>query len=392
MWIVRLALRRPYTFVVAAMLAIILAVVMYLRTPTDIFPNINIPIISVIFNYSGMSADDMSNRIVRPFERILGTTVNDIEHIESQSLNGISVIKMQFQPKAKIEEAVAQVTAVSQTAIRSMPPGTQPPLILQFSASSVPILQLSLGSDTMPEAKLFDNAVQVPPSAIGHHPRRADSLSVRRASSARSSWTSIPKSSPPTAFRPRTSPTPSTPRTSSCRPAPPRSAREEYPVRLNSSPATVAALNELPIRTVNGTTIRLCDIGPVRDGFTVQTNIVHANGKRGVLLSIYKPGNASTLDVVDSVQGGPAADSEVTASRGGLLKITPDVRSVPLRAGLALTGVMKEGRHRRRPDRPDDPALPGLLAQHADRHDLHPAVHPRSRSSCCPSWAKRSTS
>src|SRR5437867_3176165 len=158
MWIVRLALRRPYTFVVMAMLIAILGFLSIIWTPTDIFPVVDIPVVSVAFSYTGMPAEDMEKRVVSQFERFLTTTVDDIEHIESQSLNGIGVIKIYFQPKAKIEQAIAQVTAVSQTAIRNMPPGMQPPLIIRYNASSVPILQLSLRSDTLPENQLFDLA------------------------------------------------------------------------------------------------------------------------------------------------------------------------------------------------------------------------------------------
>jgi len=156
MWIVRLALRRPYTFVVAALLVLILGVVTIFRTPTDIFPNVDIPVISCVFQYAGMSADDMESRIMTPFERFLVTTVNDVDHIESQSLNGTGVIKIYFQKTAKIEEAMASVTATAQTGLRIMPPGTQPPLVIRYSASSVPILQLSIHSDTIPEQQLFD--------------------------------------------------------------------------------------------------------------------------------------------------------------------------------------------------------------------------------------------
>src|SRR5688572_2673909 len=161
MWIVRLALRRPYTFVVTAMLVLILGVVTILRMPTDIFPQIEIPVVSVIFNYTGMSPEDMERRIVTPFERTLLTTVDDIEHTESQSLTGIAVVKIYFQPGAQIPRSVAQVTAVSQSAIRLMPPGTQPPLVMQYSASDVPILQLSLESDTLSEQQIFDLATNV---------------------------------------------------------------------------------------------------------------------------------------------------------------------------------------------------------------------------------------
>src|SRR4051812_29665504 len=168
MWIVRLALRRPYTFVVMAMLVVFMGIFAVKQMATDIFPSIDIPVVSVIFNYTGMSPEDMEKRIVSPFEKILTTTVNDIHHTESQSLNGVSVTKIYFQPSAKIEVAIAQVTAVSQTAIRQMPQGTQPPLVIQYNAASVPILQLSLGSDTMTEQALFDTAVNyVRPQLVG---------------------------------------------------------------------------------------------------------------------------------------------------------------------------------------------------------------------------------
>src|ERR1700722_15340763 len=156
MWIVRLALRRPYTFVVAAILLLILGPVAILRTPTDIFPNINIPVVSVIWNYTGLSPENMANRIVVGYERTLTTTVNDIQHIESQSLNGIAVIKIFFQPNVQIAAAVAQVTAISQTAVRQLPPGTTPPLVIQYNASTVPILQLALSGQGLSEQQLGD--------------------------------------------------------------------------------------------------------------------------------------------------------------------------------------------------------------------------------------------
>ena len=159
MWIVRLALRRPYTFVVAALLILILGPLAILRTPTDIFPNINIPVVSVLWNYSGLAPQEMSDRIVSITERALTTTVNDIEHIESQSLSGIAVVKIFFHPHANISTAIAQVTAISQTQLRFLPPGITPPLVITYSASSVPILQLALSSRTIPEQGLFDYAV-----------------------------------------------------------------------------------------------------------------------------------------------------------------------------------------------------------------------------------------
>src|ERR1051326_863660 len=255
MWIVRLALRRPYTFVVAAMLVAILGVyTIFWRMPTDIFPEVNIPVISVAFNYGGMSADDMEKRIIGQFERFLTTTVNDIEHIESQSLNGIGIIKIYFQKTAKIENATAQVTAVSQTAIRSMPLGTQPPLVIQYNASNVPILQLSLGSDTLPEQQLFDLAintlrpqlitipgVQIPYPYGGKQRQIVVDLDPEKLYS----WGISPADvSNAVNAQNLILPAGST-----------KIGNQEYQVRLNSSPETVAALNDLPVKTVNGATV-----------------------------------------------------------------------------------------------------------------------------------------
>ncbi len=302
MWIVRLALRRPYTFVVAALLVAILGIyVIMAKIPTDIFPNINIPVITVIYNYQGMAAGDMEKYIVTPYEQFLTTTVNDIEHIESQSLNGISVTKIYFQPNAKIEVAIAQVTAVSQTAVRQMPPGTTPPLVIQYNASSVPILQLSISSETVPEQELFDDTVkilrvplttipgiQIPYPYGGKQrnimvdidPQKLYSygLSPADVSNAINAQNLI-------------LPSGST-----------KIGTQEYQVHLNSSPEAATLLNDLPIKSVNGTTIYIKDVAHVRDGFSVQTNVVHTNGKRGVLLTILKSGNASTLDVVNNVK------------------------------------------------------------------------------------------
>src|SRR4051812_26864165 len=285
MWIVRLALRRPYTFVVAAMLVAILGVLLILRMPTDIFPKVDIPVISVAFNYTGMSPTDVEQRLVGQFERILTTTVNDIEHTESQSLYGIGVIKIYFQPNANIDKATAQVTAIAQTATRFMPPGSQPPLILQYSASDVPILQLSLSSDTLPEQSMFDLAINVmrpqlvtipgvqipypyggkqrqimvdlePDKLHGYGVSAADiSAAVNNQNLILPAGTA-------------------------------KIGQQEYQVRLNSSPAVVTQLNDLPVKTVDGATVFLRDVAHVRDGYQVQTNVVHTGGKRGVLVSI----------------------------------------------------------------------------------------------------------
>src|SRR5690242_20103596 len=252
MWIVRLALRRPYTFVVAAMLVAILGcLIVFAWMPTDIFPVVDIPVVSVAFNYTGMPAEDMEKRVVGQFERFLTTTVDDVEHIESQSLYGIGVIKIYFQPRAKIEQAIAQVTAISQTAIRQMPPGMQPPLIIRYNASSVPILQLSLRSDTLPENQLFDistnflrpQLITIPgvqiPYPYGGKQRQvmvdidpdklyAYGLSPADVSNAVNAQNLI-------------LPAGST-----------KIGTQEYQVKLNSSPDTIAALNNLPIKSVNG--------------------------------------------------------------------------------------------------------------------------------------------
>ncbi|MGA2498056.1 MAG: efflux RND transporter permease subunit [Tepidisphaeraceae bacterium] len=337
MWIVRLALRRPYTFVVAAMLVAILGIVTILRMPTDIFPEIDIPVVSVIFNYAGISPDDMEKRMVSNFERFLTTTVNDIDHIESQSLNGIAVIKVFFQKGARIEAATAQVTAVSQAAIRQMPPGTTPPLVIRYSASSVPILMLSISSDTMSEQQIFDTTVnflrpqlitiqgvQIPYPYGGKQrqimvdidPDRlyAWGISPNDVSNAVNAQNLI---------------------------LPAGSAKigpQEYPIRLNSSPETVAALNDLPIKTVNGITVCIKDVAHVRDGFSVQTNLVHANGRRGVLLPILKDSKASTIDVVKNIR---ANLPRIAATLPPEMNITPMFdQSLFVRA--AVEGVIKE--------------------------------------------------
>src|SRR4051812_16886289 len=275
MWIVRLALRRPYTFVVAAMLVMILGVVTIFRTPTDIFPDVDIPVIAVVFQYSGMSSDDMESRIVTPFERFMVTTVNDVEHVESQSLNGVGVIKVYFQKGAKIEEAMASVTATAQTGLRTMPPGTQPPLIIRYSASSVPIVQLSISSETIPEQELFDltinrlrtQLITIPgvliPYPYGGKQRQvmvdldpekcyAWGISPQEVSNAIGSQNlTLPAGTA-------------------------KIGPQEYQIRLESSPEAAAAINDMPVKTVNGTTVYVKDVAQVRDGFQVQTNVVHA--------------------------------------------------------------------------------------------------------------------
>ncbi len=337
MWIVRLALRRPYTFVVTSILVLILGVLTIFTTPTDIFPAINIPVISVIFNYSGMSPKDMEEHIVTGFERILTTTVNDVEHTESQSLYGIATVKVYFQPNAKIETAIAQVTAIAQTAIRSMPPGTQPPLVIQYSASNVPILQLSLSSDTLPEQGMFDQAtnfirprlvtvpgVQIPAPYGGKQRQVMVDLDPERLFA----WDISPSDiSAVVGAQNLILPAGTA-----------KIGTQEYPVVLNSSPPKAADLNDLPIKTANGTQVYLKDVAHVRDGFQVQTSLVHVSGKRGVLLTILKNGGASTLDVVAGIK---ASLKDLAATLPAGLKVTPLFdQSLYVRA--SVSGVVKE--------------------------------------------------
>ncbi|KYF82881.1 RND transporter [Sorangium cellulosum] len=300
MWLVRIALQRTYTFIVMSMLIVILGVFTITRMPTDIFPDIDIPVLSVIFNYGGLPPEEMEKRIVNNYERFLTTTVNDIDHIESQSLTGISIIKIFLQPGASVEAATAQVTAISQTAIRQMPPGISPPLIIRYSASSVPILQAALESESLSEQQLFDYAVnfiradiatirgtQIPYPYGGKQrqimvdidPQRlfAWGLSPRDVNAALGLQNVILPSG--TA----------------------KMGENEYPVIMNSSPAAFEDLGKLPLKTVNGTTVYLRDVASVRDGSSPQTNMVHVEGKRSVLLSVLKNGNASTLDVTSRI-------------------------------------------------------------------------------------------
>jgi multidrug efflux pump subunit AcrB len=337
MWIVRLALRRPYTFVVLSLLLFIVGPVVMLRTPVDIFPNIDIPVVSVIWNYAGMSPRELSDRIVLPFERSLTTTVNDIEHSESQTLNGISVTKIFFRPTVNISQAVAQVTAVSQTALRQYPQGTTPPLVIQYSASSVPVLQLGLSGDGLTEQQLNDfgqnfvrtqlatvqgaalafpyggkqRQVQVD---INTHKLQAYGLSASDVVNAVSAQNIILPAGDV------------------------KMGHIDYPVETNSAPTSIAALNGLPIKTVNGATIYIRDIGNVRDGFPPQTNIVRVDGQRSSLLSIQKTGNSSTLDIIANVR---AQLPSILAQLPPALRLTPIAdQSIFVRA--AISGVVRE--------------------------------------------------
>jgi multidrug efflux pump subunit AcrB len=301
MWLVRIALRRPYTFVVMSMLIVILGVATILRMPTDIFPDIDIPVISVIWNYTGLPPEEMEKRIVVNYERMLTTTVNDIEHIESQSLTGIAVVKIFFQPGARIEAATAQVTAVSQAAVRMMPTGTTPPFIIRYSASNVPILQAALESDSLSEQQLFD---------YGTNFVRADMATVQ---GTQIPWPYGGKQrqimvdiDPPRLWSYGLSPRDVTNAIATQNVILPTGTAKmgvnEYPVLMNSSPEAMKEIGDLPVKTVNGRTIYVRDIANVRDGAAPQTNMVHVEGRRSVLMSILKNGNVSTLDVAARIR------------------------------------------------------------------------------------------
>jgi multidrug efflux pump subunit AcrB len=337
MWIVRLALSRPYTFVVASMLIILLSVVAIQQTPVDIFPNINIPVVSVIWNYTGLTPQDMADRITGNSERIATTTVNDIQHIESTTLNGIAIIKLFFQPGTKIEGAVAQVTSAAQVILRQAPPGTTPPLVIAYSASSVPILQLGLGSATLSEQQLFDIGVNflrtqlitVPGAAVpypyGGKQRQVDvDLDPQALFEKGISGSEVVNAiSVQNVVLPQGTS---------------KIGDREYDVELNSSPKKIPELNDLPIKVVNGATIYVHDVAFVHDGNAFQTNIVRQDGKRGVLITVLKSGNASTLAVVNGItQKLPGLQAQLPPEL--TLKKTID-QSLFVRA--AVNGVLKE--------------------------------------------------
>jgi multidrug efflux pump subunit AcrB len=301
MWIVRVALDRPYTFIVLAVLILVLSPVMILRTPTDIFPNIDIPVIAAAWQYTGMNPEELEGRITSPFERILTLAIDNIGHLESTTINGQSIVKIYLQPGARLDTANAQVTAASQAILRFLPPGTQPPIIINYSASSVPILQLGLSGDGLSEQQLNDlgqnflrpQLVTVPgavvPFLYGGKQRQimvdlnpglvqSKGLSPQDVLNAVQQQNLILPSG--TA----------------------KMGTFEYDVRLNASLKTVPEFNDLPIKVVGNSTIYLRDVANVRDAFAPQTNIVRQDGRRGALVSVLKAGNASTLDVVKGIR------------------------------------------------------------------------------------------
>jgi CzcA family heavy metal efflux pump len=302
MWIVALALRRPYTFVVMAIVILILTPITILRTPTDIFPDINIPVVSVVWFYTGMSPQDMADRIVANSERGITTTVNDIEHMESQSVYGLGIIKVFFRPGTNVQGAIAQITAICQTTVRGLPPGTTPPLIISYSASTTPIIQLGLSSKTLPEQQLFDlgqnflrTFLATVPGAATPYPYGGKlrqiqvDLDLPKLQAYGLSPVDIVN-----AVNAQNIILPS---------GTMKMGPLEYNIEMNGTPETIAELNDLPVKTTNGSTLYMRDVAHIRDGFAPQTNIVRQDGNRGALMSIYKNGTASTLQIVAGVKG-----------------------------------------------------------------------------------------
>src|SRR6266852_4485050 len=303
MWIVKLALARPYTFIVLSVVLLLISPVVLLRTPVDIFPSINIPVISVIWTYTGLAPSEMETRIVSIFERSLTTSVNNIEHIESQSLNGVAVIKVFLQPTADINGAISEVIAEAQVGLKQFPPGITPPLVLSYDASSVPILQLGLSGKVRQVMVDIDSQQMM---AKGLSP-----LDVVNAVNAQN--VILPSGTA-------------------------KIGRTEYNVGLNGSPSMVDALNHIPVKVVSGGTIYIQDVAHVRDGYAVQQNIVRQDGQRGVLLAVQKSGSASTLSIVSAIY---AALPKIKATLPPELVITPQFdQSLFVRA--SLQGVVRE--------------------------------------------------
>jgi multidrug efflux pump subunit AcrB len=338
MWIVKLALRRPYTFVVAALLLLLLTPFILLRTPTDIFPAINIPVVSIIWNYTGLNAVDMENRIVYNEERALTTTVNNIEHIESSSYFGIGIIKVFFRQGTSVDAGVAQCTAISQTVLRALPPGTTPPLVIQYNASTVPIIQYGVSSQTLSEQEIFDTSVNqiriglitvqgaAIPFPFGGKQRLVSvDLNLKALQSQNLSPQDVV-----TALSLQNFVLPG---------GTAKIGSTEYDVNLNTSPKILDELNDLPIKTVNGAVIRIRDVAQVRDGYLPQQNVVRQDGIRSVLISILKTGTASTLTVASGIKQAMAATMK-TVSDKLIVKQFID-QSIFVRA--AISGVVREG-------------------------------------------------
>src|SRR5450830_2164380 len=336
--IVGIALKRPYTFVVMALLMLIVGVLSALRTPTDIFPEIRIPVIAVIWQYTGLPPDQMAGRITSPFERVLTTTVNDIRHIDAQSLNGFGIVKVYFQPGVNISTANAQLTSVSQAILRNLPPGTVPPLILNYSASTVPIVQLALSGNGLSEQKLGDlglNTVRLLRTSVAGaavpYPFGGKTRQVQiDLDSARMQARGLSAQDVATALATQNVITPVGTQ---------KIGSYEYMLQLNNAPSDFRDLENLPIKTADGTTVLIRDVATVRDGNPPQTNIVHVNGNRSVLIPVLKTGSASTLGVIAGIKD-KLAESKAALPPNLNIDLIGD-QSLFVRA--AISGVAREG-------------------------------------------------
>src|SRR5580693_2753937 len=301
MWIVNLALRRPYTFIVLAIFILIAGVLSILSTPKDIFPSINIPVISVIFNFPGLSPRDLEQHLTTVYERVLTTTVDNIEHIESESLFGIAVVKIYLQPNASVPIGIAQVTSISQAILRQLPTGITPPLVLSYSATNVPVLRVGLSGQGLSEQQLGDlglnfvrtQLITVPGVAIpypygGKQRYIAVDLNYQALQARGLTPTDVI-----TAVNSQNLTLPA---------GTAKISELEYQVGLNSSPRTIADLNAIPVKAIGNTVIYVRDVANIRDGFIPQTNVVRFNGQRASMLDIQKTGSASTLDIVSGVK------------------------------------------------------------------------------------------
>src|ERR1700678_1655013 len=336
--VVRLALARPYTFVVMAILVMIFGVLSPIRTPTDIFPNIGIPVISVVWGYTGLAPDDMAGRIVAPYERVLSTTVNDVEHIESQSFPGMGVVKIFFQPNVDINAAQAQVTSISQTILKQLPAGATPPIILVYNASSVPVIQLALSSDSHSQIELFDLAMNFIrpqlttvagaqlPYPYGGAARQVQIDLDQQALNAHD----LSANDVGNALARQNLITPV---------GTEKIGSYEYTVDLNDSPKILKDFNNLPVKVVDGVVVFMRDVAYVHDGSPPQTNVVQLDGRKGVLMSVLKIGSASTLDIISGIKERLPA-IQATLPPGVTLKYVGDQSGF---VKASVTAVVREG-------------------------------------------------
>jgi multidrug efflux pump subunit AcrB len=337
MWIVELALRRPYTFIVVALLVLIIGPLAILRTPTDIFPNIDIPVLSIVWSFNGFSADDMTHRITSPFERALTSDVDNIEHVESQTMNGVAVVKVFFHPGADINRALAEASATSQSILRVLPTGTLPPTILAYNASTVPILQLALSSKTLAEQDLYD---------LGNNFIRTQLATVQGAAVPLPFGGKVPqvmvdinsKALQAKGLSPLDVVNAVNAQNLVLPGGTAKIGTFEYNVNLNGSTDTVAELNNLPIRATAGGVIYMRDVANVRSGYAPQTNVVHTDGNRSALLQIEKSGNASTLTIIAQVK---AMLPQIAAGLPKALTIKA-VSDQSVFVSAAISGVVRE--------------------------------------------------